>query len=88
VQLTESSATQPHRLFDHRIEHWREVTGRRVDDAENLGGCGLLLQGLARLGDQPRVLHRDDRLGREVLQQRDLLVREGPHVLAENRNGV
>ena len=37
---------------------------------------------LARLGDQPRVLHRDDRLRREVLQQRDLLVGERPHLLA------
>ena len=26
--------------------------------------------------EQPRILHRDDRLRREVLQQRDLLVGE------------
>ena len=32
--------------------------------------------------DQPRVLHRDDRLRREVLQQRDLLVRERADFLA------
>ncbi len=31
---------------------------------------------------QPRVLHRDHRLGGEVLQQRDLLVGEWPHLLA------
>ena len=49
---------------------------------KHLGGRGLLLQRLARLGDQPRVLHRDDRLRREVLQQRDLLVGERPHLLA------
>ena len=49
---------------------------------KHLGGRGLLLQRLARLGDQPRVLHRDDRLRREILQQRDLLVGERPHLLA------
>src|SRR5437763_516267 len=31
---------------------------------------------------EPRVLHRDDRLRREVLQQRDLLVGEGANFLA------
>ena len=36
---------------------------------------------LARLGDQPRVLHRDYRLRGEVLQQRDLFVGERPHLL-------
>ncbi len=49
---------------------------------KHLGGRGLLLQCLARLGQQPRVLHRDHRLRREVLQQRDLFVRERPHLLA------
>ena len=32
-----------------------------------------------------RVLHRDDRLRREVLQERDLLIRERPHLLAVDR---
>ena len=31
---------------------------------------------------QPRVFHRDDRLRREVLQERDLLVGERPDLLA------
>ena len=31
---------------------------------------------------QPRVLHRDDRLRREILQQCDLLVGERPDLLA------
>src|SRR6516165_789831 len=34
----------------------------------------LLLQCLARLVDEPRVLHGDHRLRREILQQCDLLV--------------
>ena len=41
---------------------------------------------LARLGDQPRVLHRDHRLRREVLQQRDLFVGERPDLLAIDRD--
>ena len=35
------------------------------------------------LGQQPRVLHRDHRLGGEILQQRDLLVGEGAHLETE-----
>ena len=70
------------RLLQHRVEHRREIAGRRIDDLQDLGGRGLLLQRLARLGDQPRVLHRDDRLRREVLQQRDLLVGERTDLLA------
>ena len=49
---------------------------------QHLGGRCLLLQRLARLGHQPRILHRDDRLRGEVLQQRDLLLGERPDLLA------
>src|SRR6516225_199308 len=72
----ERNLAEFHRLFEDRIEHGREVAGRRIDDLQYLGSRGLLLQSLARLGQEPRVLHRDDRLRREVLQQRDLLVGE------------
>ena len=51
-----------------------EIAGRGIDDLQHLGGRGLLLQSLTRLGNEPRVLHRNDRLRREVLQKRDLLV--------------
>ena len=74
-----SGFAQPHRLLQHRVEHRREVAGRGVDDLQYLGGRGLLLQGLARLGHQPRVLHRDDRLRGEVLHQLDLLLGERLH---------
>ena len=40
---------------------------------------------IAQLAEQPRVLHRDHRLSREVLQQRDLLVGERPHLLPVER---
>src|SRR5262245_40492860 len=69
-------------LLQNRIKDGRKIAGRAVDDAQYLGGRGLLLQGLARLGDQPRVLYCNDCLRGEVLQQRDLLVGERPHLLA------
>ena len=56
--------------------------GEQFIDLQYLGGRGLLLQGLARLGQEPRVLHRDHRLRREVLQQRDLLFGKRPYFLA------
>ena len=77
VQDAERGSAQPHRLFQHRIEHRRQIAGRGIDHLQHLGGRGLLLQRLALLGDQPRVLHRDHRLGGEVLQQRDLLSENG-----------
>ena len=40
---------------------------------------------LADFVEQPRVLHRDHRLGGEVLQQRDLFVGERPDLLAISR---
>ena len=73
---------KPYRPVEHRVEHRGEVAGRGIDDLQYLGGRGLLLQRLARLGQEPRVLHCNDRLRREVLQQRDLLVGERPHLLA------
>ncbi len=54
-------------LFQDRVEHRGEVAGRRIDHLQDLGGRGLLLQRLARLGQEPRILHRDYRLRREVL---------------------
>src|SRR5204863_32978 len=63
----ECSIAKFHRLLDNRIEYRRKVARRRVDDPQHLGGRGLLLQRLARLGDQPRVLHRYHGLGGEVL---------------------
>jgi hypothetical protein len=39
---------QAHRLFEHRIEHWREIARRGVDDLQHIGGRGLLC---ARFGE-------------------------------------
>ena len=82
LQAATDGAAQRVRLFHDRLEHRHEVAGRAVDDLQHLGRRSLLLQRLARLGDEPRILHCDDGLRREVLEQRDLLVAEWPHLLA------
>jgi hypothetical protein len=81
-QHAEGRLAQSQRLVEHRVEHRPEVPWRRVDDLQDLRGRGLLRQSFAGLGDQPRVLHRDHRLRREVLRQRDLVVGKRPHLLA------
>src|SRR5436190_21762828 len=50
------------RLLQDGIENRREVAGRRIDDLKYLGGRSLLLQGFARFGDEPRILHCDNRM--------------------------
>ena len=44
VHYPEIGIAQPHRLFQHRIEHRGEVAGRGVDHLQYLGGRDLLLQ--------------------------------------------
>src|SRR5207237_5953954 len=78
-QMAEGGPAQAQCLFQHLVEHRGEVAGRGIDDLQDLGGRGLLFEGFARLGNEPRVLHRDDRLRGEVLQQRDLFVAERPY---------
>jgi len=82
----DSRIAEPRCLFSQDVKHRLKLTGRGIDDAQHLGGGGLLFQGFARLGDEARVLHRDDRLRREVLQQRNLLVRERADFLAVNQD--
>jgi hypothetical protein len=74
LQAAKGDRAKLMRLLQDRVEHRGEIAGRAVDDPQHLGGRGLLLQGLARIGDQSRILHRDHRLRREVLQQRNLFV--------------
>src|SRR5215472_9798869 len=62
------SAAESDRLLEHRVEHRCEVAGRGIDDLQYLGRRRLLLQRLARLGQKPRILHRNNRLRRKVLQ--------------------
>src|SRR5215471_19200668 len=55
-------------LLEHRLKHWSEVAGRRIDDLQYLGRRGLPLQCLARFRWETRILHRDHRLCCEMLQ--------------------
>src|SRR5262249_27018101 len=55
-------------------------------DAKDFGGRGLLLQGLARFGDQPRVLNSDDRLCSEILEQCQFCVGKRAHFEAAGDN--
>jgi len=53
-------------LFQYRVEDRHEIARRGVDDLQYLGSGGLLFQCLARLGNEPRLFHRDDRLRGEI----------------------
>src|SRR6516164_9679476 len=55
------------------VREYLAALERAVDDSQHLGGRGLLLQGLARLGQQPHILHCNHCLRREVFEQCDLL---------------
>src|SRR3974390_1080799 len=82
-------------IRQHGVEYRLELAGRRTNDPEPLARCGLLLQRLAQIigawaqfVEQPRVLDGDHGLGGEILQQLDLLVGEGAHLLAVDGDGA
>jgi len=54
--------TEPSGVFDDRFEHGLRIEGRAADDVENLRRGSLLLQRLAQLVEQARVLDGDDGL--------------------------
>src|SRR6516225_4151800 len=66
-QSTKRRLAQGMGFFEDRLEHWREIAGRGVDDTQHLGRGRLLLQRFASFGNEPRVLHCDHRLRREIL---------------------
>jgi hypothetical protein len=74
---------QPHRGFNQRVEHRLQIEGRAADHLEHVGGRRLLLQRLAQLVEQARVLYGDDGLLSEVAQELDMLVAEWFDLLAE-----
>src|SRR5262249_13692207 len=76
------------RRFGECGEHRLQIEGRAADDLENVGGGGLLLERLAQLVEQSRVLDGDYGLGGEVLDQLDLLVGERAHLMAVNADNA
>src|SRR6516165_4630785 len=83
IDAADRRLAQPYGLLNHRIQNRGEVAGRGIDHLQYLRRRSLLLQRLARLGQQSRVLHCDHRLRREILEQPDLLVREWADFLPE-----
>ena len=75
--VPERHLAQTHCFIEQRIEHRREVARRGIDDLQDFGGRGLLLQGFAQFSEQPRVLVGYGRLALKCLvplasQPRDL----------------
>src|SRR6516162_9953126 len=48
-QNAERGAAQAQRPFEHRVEHRREVAGRRIDDLQDFGSRSLPLKRLVTL---------------------------------------
>jgi hypothetical protein len=76
------------------FEHWLRIGGRASDYPQDFGGRRLLVErrrqlAVARLqlGEQPRVLDRNDGLVGEGLQQGDLVVGERPWLRPSHRDG-
>src|SRR5215471_4964823 len=72
------------RILQHRLEHRLQLAGRTADDTEHLRGRGLLLQRLAQLVEQARVLDGDDGLAGEISNKVNLLLVERTDLLAVN----
>src|SRR6516162_9211925 len=51
-QRPESGSAKLMRLLQDHLEDWGKVAGRGIDDLQDLGGGGLLFQGLSGLGGQ------------------------------------
>src|ERR1019366_1424620 len=78
--------TKSDRAFGYRFENWLQIECRAAYNCEHVGGGRLLLERLAQLAEQPRVLNSNDCLGGEVRDQLDLFVAEWAHLHAEDGN--
>ena len=72
-------AAKPDGRFDYCVQHRLHIGGRAADDLEHVAGRGLVFERffkIARAGlqfaEQPRILHRDDRLVGKGAHQFDL----------------
>ncbi len=77
--------------IDQRLHDFVQAERRTADDLKGVCGSRLLRERLFEVAcprlhllKQPRVLDRDGGLVREALQQRDLLIGEGPRRLARD----
>src|SRR6516162_4251858 len=84
-KTTEACLAKTVCLLQDHLEYGGEIAGRRVDDLQHFGRRGLLLQGLARFSDQPRILDCDHRLIGEGAHQLDLPLGERLDPLPHHR---
>ena len=83
--------TNPRGALDDGVKDRLHVRRRAADDAEHLGRCRLMLQGLAQFCiaflqffEQPDVLDGDDGLVGEGFEKSDLLIGERTNLRAAN----
>src|SRR6516162_7220097 len=88
-KVAEIGTAQSRCGFDQRVEHRLQIECRAADNLKHVTGRGLAFERLleiagtgAQFAEQPRVLHRDDRLLGKILLQRHLLLGERPDLLA------
>src|SRR5262252_4757991 len=98
-QGAESGFAELCRIRQHGLKDRPQLAGGRADNAQHIRSRRLLLQRLPKFVKQPRVLNGDDCLSGEILYKRNLLVGEGPdllaidgdsadqHIVFEHRNG-
>jgi len=55
-------AAEPDSRIQESVEHGLQIEGRAANDLEHVGSRGLLLERLAQLVEQPRVLDGDNGL--------------------------
>src|SRR5262245_43527628 len=79
-------STKPYCTFGNGFEDRLQIERRPTDDLEHIGSGDLLLERFTQFVEQPGVLDGDDGLSSKITKQLDLLVREGPHLLAVHRN--
>src|SRR6185437_6882919 len=76
IQGAESGLTDLRGVLKDRLKDRLQIAWRSADHLEHIGGCGLLLQRLAQLVEQPRIFDRDHGLVGKDPYQLDLLVGE------------
>src|SRR5262249_12152182 len=85
------NSTNTGNALDDCVEHRPHVCRRAADDAEHLGSCRLMLQGLPQVCialleflEQSHVLYSDHRLVGKGFEESDLLIGKWTHLIASN----
>ena len=66
------SLADARRVLQHCLKYRLQRARRAADDFQHIGSRGLLLEKVAQLVEQARVLDGDDGLGGEIRKQLDL----------------